>query len=465
MAALFTCGAMHAELINGAEFSVGDYTYKVLSTESRTVALKANNPALVNAVIPETVTYDEITYTVTETVERAFDGLKTLLTVDIPKTIVRFGKHSFNACSNLEKTIIHDVNAWVKIDFNNTSLANPGYQSHNLYLGDKLLEEVVITAPIEQINVLTFYQISTIKKIVLPETVKKIGKWGFYKCGVEEMNLPDALTSSEDYAFQYCGLKRVVMPPNYITMKNGTFAFCPNLEYVKLPDNMVTLPLNTFQSCNKLSEVVFNEGLQTIKKGAFVANRVTRYDFPKSLKKIENQACIDPICLEEITFGPNIEFIGYLAFYIQDATKEQFNITASPLKKITIENPTPPELQITQDKNGIDYNLAWNEDVYENAKLYVPKGAVEAYRQAKEWRKFKNILEIGSSGIDNLTAGEINISAAKGRICITGADMPYVEVYDLAGVKVFSGHANSVEPGAKGLFVVKCGGITTKVAL
>lgn len=463
---LSAAAALMAVCVSGRSqtFEIDSLSYTVLSAEQKTVAVKGADINLVNAVIPETVTNEGVTYTVTETQERGFDKYKKLLTVDLPKTIVKCGKHTFNECSNLKKTIIHDVNAWVKIDFSNTSLANPGYKSENLYLGDKLLEEVVITEPITQINVLCFYYIKTIKKVVLPPTVTKIGKWGFYRCGVEEINLPEALTTSEDYAFQYSGLKHLEMPDNWTVMKNGTFLENLNLKSVKLPANMKTLPMNTFQKCNALESVIFNEGLELIKKGAFVATAQRHVELPKSLTKIENQAFLDNIYLETIKIGPNVTQIGYLCFYVQDDTREQFSWT-SPLRSITCEATVPPVLQMTTDKNGVEYNMAWNDEVYTQATLYVPKGCVDAYRQAPEWSRFTKIQEI-NSGIDGVEAEcGVSISTQGEEIIIEGAESPRVDVYDASGRKVYTGTGNRIRPALKGVFVVVCEGVSAKIAL
>lgn len=444
-------------------FEKDSLIYTVLSAEAKTVAVKTGNINKMHVVIPETIENEGVTYTVTETQERGFEKMKSLLTVDIPKTIVKFGKHSFNECSNLQKTIIHDVNAWAKIDFSNTSLANPAYKSENLYLGDKLLEDVVITDPITQINPLTFYYVKTIKKVTLPPTITKIGKWGFYKCGVQDINLPDALTTSEDYAFQYSGLTHLEMPDNYITMKNGTFLECVNLKSVKLPKNLKTLPLNTFQKCNGLETVEFNEGLETIKKGAFVATSIKTLNLPKSLKKIENQAFLDDIKIEEINIGPNVEMIGYLAFYIQDATREQFN-WKSPMRKITCEAVVPPTLQITTDKNGQEYNMAWNDEVYTQATLFVPKESIQAYKEAREWKRFTKIEPI-ETGVNSIESENVTIAAVGGKINISGTENPYVEVYNISGAKIYAGNTNTVEPGMKGIYIVRCGSKTAKVIL
>lgn len=444
------------------EFVQNSLKYTVLSEENKTVSVQTNDINLVNVVIPETVTHEGVTYTVTETPARGFEKMKSLLTVDIPKTIVKFGQHTFNECSNLEKTIIHDVNAWVQIDFSNTSLANPAYKSENLYLGDKLLEDVVITVPIKQINPLTFYFVRTIKKVVLPSTVETIGKWGFYKCGVEEINLPQALTTSLEYAFQYSGLKRLEMPDNYINLKSSTFLECLNLEYVKIAKNMKTLPLFSFNKCNNLKEVEFNEGLETIKKGAFIATSLKTVNLPKSLIKIENQAFVEDMYIEEVNIGPNVNFIGYMAFYISPSTAQQFNWT-TPMKSVTCEAVVPPTMETTTT-GDITYNQAWNEEVYENAVLYVPSQSIEAYKAADEWKKFKTIRPI-ESGIEDVKADNISVSVNGGVITIIGADSPKVEVYDLSGRQVYSGNTNNVTLSGKGMYVVKCLDKAVKVML
>ncbi|MDE6716327.1 MAG: leucine-rich repeat domain-containing protein, partial [Muribaculaceae bacterium] len=213
---------------------------------------------------------------------------------------------------------------------------------------------------------------------------------------------------------------------------------------------------------NSLKEVVFNDRLRKINKGAFVACAIQKLVLPESLDSITNQAFLDNIYLEEITIGPKVKFIGYLTFYVQEETIKQFN-WKSPLKKITCLATVPPELQINVDKFGVEYNLAWNEEVYENVPLYVPKGCGEAYRTAPEWKQFKNIVELENSGVSDVTY--YSITASNGCINIVGEDNPYVEVYDIIGSKVYGGNTNVVTPSNRGVYVVRSMGKTVKVIL
>ena len=72
--------------------------------------------------------------------------------------------------------------------------------------------------------------------------------------------------------------------------------------------------------------------------------------------------------------------------------------------------------------------------------------------------------EVG--GVDNIgadTAEKVNISAADGRISVTGA--PAMEIYDASGRLLYSGTTTSPVIPGHGLFIVKAGTKTAKVIL
>ena len=420
---------------NAQSFTVGDLTYRVLDKEKMTVAVKAAKENLERVTIPRTVVNNDSTFIVTETEEFAFDKQGSLQYIFLPKTIVKCGKNSFNLCSNLKITDIEDFDAFVQIDFPN-SLANPVYKSENLYLNGKVLVEAVINVPIKEIRQLTFYFCRTLKKLTLPETVTKIGKWGFYRCGFEYVNLPEKITTFDTYAFQYCGLKEVDLPDSLKTMPTSMFTECLNLERVKLPLNMVTLPSNTFKSCHSLKEVIFSENLKTISTGAFVATSLTKLVLPKNLVKISNSAFYDDKYLKEVEIGPNVTSVGVHAFYIPEASGK------SLIEKVTCLAVTPPDMPTTAATDGTMVNEAFNDEVYENVTLMVPAASVEAYKAANEWKRFKKIEGIGQSGIEDVTADK---------------EADEVIYYNLNGMRV-------VNPGT-GIYIRKHGSRTSKVVI
>ena len=77
---------------DGSKYIVGD---------DNTVSFAGNSDAGTACEIPETVTKDGVTYTVTTIARGAFQGNSTLTEVTIPETIVAIGDHAFDGCTSL----------------------------------------------------------------------------------------------------------------------------------------------------------------------------------------------------------------------------------------------------------------------------------------------------------------------------------------------------------------------------
>ena len=129
--------------------------------------------------IPETVTYQDKTYTVTSIKARAFIN-SFMMYIYIPKTIKSIGKDAFRSCMYLTRTCIYDLKAWCNIKFADET-ANPGH----LYL----------------INGTTS---SEITDLVIPEDVTKINDYAFYSLDLFSVTMPETLTTIGNYAFGNC---------------------------------------------------------------------------------------------------------------------------------------------------------------------------------------------------------------------------------------------------------------------
>jgi len=117
--------------------------------------------------------------------DSAFIGCSKLTSITIPSSVKKIGKAAFNGCSSLTKVYIQDALAWVSIEFGDAE-ANPLYYAKNLYLGGVLLTEVVLK-DVETISGYAFCNASSLTKITISESVKKIGKGAFSGCaGLQE---------------------------------------------------------------------------------------------------------------------------------------------------------------------------------------------------------------------------------------------------------------------------------------
>ena len=105
--------------------------------------------------------------------------------------------------------------------------------------------------------------------------------------------------------------------------------------------------------------------------------------------------------------------------------------------------------------------------------LYVPKGALEAYKAADEWKDFVNIVEEEYTGIEEVgadRAGQAVITACGDGIVVENLPAgTAVTVYTLSGTVVYEGVASGSRTEltlpAGHLYLVKCGPTVTKVAL
>ena len=87
------------------------------------------------------------------------------------------------------------------------------------------------------------------------------------------------------------------------------------------------------------------------------------------------------------------------------------------------------------------------------AKVIVPAGSSDSYKNADYWSAFTNIVEEGASAVEETAA--VNVYAVGGTIYVDAEDYT---IYDLAGQDVTAENGN-----LSGLYVVKVGEAVVKL--
>lgn len=113
--------------------------------------------------------------------------------------------YAFRDCSGLTMTnYTGTVAQWCDIDFLDYT-ANPIRYSHNFYINDVEITDLVIPNSVTTIGGFAFYCCSGLTSVTIPNSVTSIGDYAFSGCtSLTSLTLPSSVTSIGDNAFSWC---------------------------------------------------------------------------------------------------------------------------------------------------------------------------------------------------------------------------------------------------------------------
>lgn len=137
---------------------------------------------------------------------------------------------------------------------------------YTVALGDKALEgspnlkTLVVPDPIAALPYRFAYGCKNLTNVTLPSTLKSIGNEAFYNCAaLESITLPDGLESlgnnyyvgikegsSHNSTFELSGLRSITIPGSVKCIPNWCFSSCKNLESVTIMDGVKTIGVGAF---------------------------------------------------------------------------------------------------------------------------------------------------------------------------------------------------------------------------
>ena len=133
--------------------------------------------------------------------------------------------------------------------------------------GCKNLTEIIIPSTVEEIGERAFMDCKSLKKVVIQGDKTKIGKEAFLRCGkITTAGLYGSVKGKKGYSFEFPWtssipenafsgmnkLKTVVLPDTVKSIGKNAFKGCKSLESINLPEN-VKCDKKTFKDCKKLS--------------------------------------------------------------------------------------------------------------------------------------------------------------------------------------------------------------------
>ena len=285
--------------------------------------------------------------TITSIGEYAFRNCKKLTSISIPEGVTSIGNNAFLDCSGLTAISLPDTVTTIgNYAFQNCSgLTELGLPAELESLGARFIqgtsiEEITVPKSLREItyyhgnldgyagiNPLNAYDVvrngpfsgcTVLKKVVLeegtpyicesmfattgdtkietiiiPDSVKTIGKAAFAKCNsLKSLELPEGITSIGEAAFWYCtGLKSINIPSSVSYIGNMSFEGCSGLSDVDFAQNeaddaSLKIDFRAFRNCTSLKTINLPHHVTFLGYLCFMNTPISSIVVPRSVKEV-----------------------------------------------------------------------------------------------------------------------------------------------------------------------------------
>ncbi len=138
--------------------------------------------------------------------------------------------------------------------------------------------------------------VTTIKKLYLPDTMASVGDYAFMGCAnLTTVRLPITCNSWRSSPFPLT-LQEVIMPEGMTYIYHGLFNTQKSLNNLVFPSTMKTIEYQAFSGCTGLTNITLNEGLTTIGSKAFSGTKLTKAVIPSTVTSMTTD-CFPSSCV------------------------------------------------------------------------------------------------------------------------------------------------------------------------
>ncbi|MGM9830570.1 MAG: leucine-rich repeat domain-containing protein [Paludibacteraceae bacterium] len=401
-------------------------------------------------VIPSSVTYNNIQYSVTSIEDGAFYRCTGLTSITIPESVTIIHSNEYGAiyyCENLRSLEI--LNPSVGGEFSTFLLG-----CYNL---------ASLTVPASIINALgqPWSLLDSPNRLVtLKVTGGEIDAFGlaFVQRSRQTLQTVDmgAVSNTElaDQALQGCyQLKNLVWPASIERIGYMALAECVSLDAINIPASVTEIDDRAFENCRGLNKVTFGNASASASawQAPAAGSRLTR---------IGNWAFYNCHQVENLIVPEGVTEIGTGAFYgctylenavlpasVQSIGDNGFAL-CSRLSRIHVRAAVPPQIEA---KTFCDVNRS--------IPVYVPDAALAAYQTDPYWSEF-NLVAESASAVENVTLQGMRVEAGM----LVFGEPAEVSVYTVAGVCVHSGMTERLQLPS-GVYTVRCGNAACKTLI
>ena len=393
-----------------SSIAIGNLKYN-LDTETKTAELAKNaivDVTIDDITVPETVEFEGVTYTVTSIANGAFQYRDILRFVTLPETITKIDDRAFIKCIALESVNFPNSVTYIGARaFKDCECLLEAILPENLEtLGEEAfyncasLRKVEMFDKVTEILNSTFGYCRALSEINLPSKLVRIGNQAFYSCQfVTDFNVPETVEEIGEYAFGTCvSLTNIYVPSKVTEIKDGTYINCIGIKSVDIPDRITKIGYSAFAYCEALENITIGSNVEFIGATAFngcPGSFVTFKDGDKPCL-IDNTnlgqarvSAFDGVQIAELYIGREVQ-------YFNDWKSEFFKtLTLGPNLKVWHDEYCQKQAVkiVSKIQDPTVFAPVFDNKIYEETKLVVPVGTLDAYSTAEGWKNFAKIID------------------------------------------------------------------------
>jgi len=223
------------------------------------------------------------------------------------------------------------------------------------------LVKVVLPESVKRINAYAFYNLQKLISINLPGNLESIGKSAFDRCFLlQNITLPSQLKEIGSFAFYNCSsLNNVTFHASLTKLGTGAFRFCNSITEFIVPAGLTSIEPAAFADCrnlagimvsnsnpnySSLNGVMYDKQMKTLITYPNKASISSTFTIPESVETIESRA-FSNTDIESVVLPSNLIGINNLAF-TKCNNLGSINIPAST--QIITANPFANSKKLTQ---------------------------------------------------------------------------------------------------------------------
>ena len=282
------------------------------------------------------------------------------------------------------------------------------------------IKQIIVPVGVTKLGENAFRECTKLESVELPETIETIGDSAFEDCyKLEHIELPKNLKNIEESAFRNCvNLKAIELPENLKRLRINAFRGCHSLEKVNIPLGITAIEGYAFEECKSLKKIILHEGIEKIFTGAFLnCQGLEEVEMKEGIKSIRAEAFSGCENIKSIKIPDSVEEIESKAFY-----------SCKNLEEIKMsEGIRYVETEVFNETKYYIENLSDNNDIY-IGKVLIKCNRGSSDIKVKEGTRV--IANGACAGKQNLISAELPESL----ICI--GDEAFAECNELKNVNI-----------------------------